>query len=70
MKLKREIIERLRCRDNRHIKVLLAEALDVSVSSIPRWIYANESNGKLTTVKALKIISEGLGVPVDEMLVE
>ena len=70
MRLKKEVIERLRCRDNRYIRLRLAEELGVSPSSVPRWIYANENNGKLTTVKALQIISEGLNVSVDSILID
>lgn len=70
MRLKKEVVERLRCRDNRFIKLRLAEELGVAPSSVPRWIYTNESNGKLTTVKALRIISEGLSIPVDDILVD
>ena len=68
MRLKKEVIERLRCRDNRFIRLRLAEELGVAPSSVPRWIYSNENNGKLTTAKALQIISEGLDVPLDEIL--
>ena len=70
MRLKKEVVERLRCRDNRHIRLRLAESLGVAPSSVPRWIYANEDNGRLTTVKALQIISEGLNVSMDEILTD
>ena len=70
MKLKKEVVERLRCRDNRHIRLKLAESLCVAPSSVPRWIYANEDNGRLTTIKALQIISEGLNIPMNEILVD
>lgn len=70
MRLKKEVIERLRCRDNRFIRLRLAEELGVAPSSVPRWIYVNENNGRLTTVKALQIISEGLNIAINDILTE
>jgi len=62
MKLKTEIIERIKGRDD--IKNVLIEALGCSRMSLWNWLNKNDENGKLTTVEAVIIISNALKVDV------
>jgi len=62
MKLKTEIIERIKGRDD--IKNELIEALGCSRMSLWNWLNKNDENGKLTTVEAVIIISNALKVDV------
>lgn len=48
----------------------LALELDCSVQTIERWIKENEENGKLTTAKAVQVISEETGLGQDQILEE
>jgi len=62
MKLKTEIIERIKGRDD--IKNELIEALGCSRMSLWNWLNKNDENGKLTTIEAVIIISNALKVDV------
>lgn len=66
MRLTSEAISRLQ--GNQRVMLLLALKLDVSEATIRRWIHAN--NAMLTTVSALKIISEELGIKQSKLLTE
>jgi hypothetical protein len=65
MKIKVEIIERIRGR--RDIKHKLMSALNSDRFKLNRWINRNDHEGKLVTLTALKIISEGLNVKQSEI---
>lgn len=67
MKIKTEIIERINGRAD--IKRALIGAFNVSRASVWRFLKENETNGPLTTAAALKIISDGLNVSTDDILV-
>lgn len=44
--------------------------LEVSLSTLTRWLNTNAENGDLTTVKAVEIITTSLGVTQEEILTE
>ena len=64
MKLTNKAIDLIK--KNTRIKNRLALALDCSGFSVERWIKINDDT--LTKAIALEIISEELGLPVDEIL--
>lgn len=49
-------------------KSKLADELNVSPASIYSWISKNESNGPLTRIKAVQMISEEIGIDQDKIL--
>jgi LEA14-like dessication related protein len=44
--------------------------LEISLSTLTRWLNTNAENGDLTTVKAVEIITTSLGVSQQEILIE
>lgn len=48
----------------------LALELDCSVPTVDRWVKDNEENGKLTTAKAVQVISEETGLKPSKILEE
>jgi hypothetical protein len=68
MKIKQEVIERINGRQD--IKRALALALNIDRSSLWRWTQENRENGPLTTLMAVKIISERLGITTEEAVTE
>ena len=68
MRLKNEIIERMNGYDQKR-KLALAKDLreELAISQPTEWRYRNENreNGPLTTLAALKIISQHLNEEID-----
>ncbi len=55
---------------NNRLRSLLALELDVSAASINRYLDDNENNGRLTTVRAVQVISQETGLSEEEILEE
>jgi hypothetical protein len=55
---------------NLRLRNRLALELDKSGQTIDRWINTNESNGELTTLKALQVIKEETGLSDTEIIEE
>lgn len=68
MKLKVEIIERLRGR--RDIKQKITRDMGIVKSTLWRWMILNEEDGPLTAIKCASIIAEGLNVDLRDLYVE
>lgn len=66
MKLSSKAISKINVR----AKNMLALELDCSVQTVERWIKENEENGKLTTAKAVQVISEVTGLGQSQILEE
>lgn len=49
-------------------KARLCAEFDSSYDTVQRWIRENEDDSKLTTVKAVKILEEEIGLPQTEIL--
>lgn len=67
MKIKTEIMKKVQ--ESTKIKRELAWKLDVSDSSISRYIRDNSENGELTKIAAIKIIASKLNVSEESILV-
>ncbi|MEA4918115.1 hypothetical protein SDC9_137891 [bioreactor metagenome] len=61
MKIREEILEMIR--ESTEVRRELARQLDVSDSSISRYIKENEENGEFTKAIAIKVISLKLNLP-------
>lgn len=68
MKLKTEIIERLRGR--RDVKQRIAQEMGIVKSTLWRWMLLNEDEGPLTSYKCASIIAEGLNLSHSELYIE
>lgn len=55
---------------NLRLRNRLALEMDKSAQTIERWIDVNESNGDLTTIKAIQVIREETGLADTEILEE
>lgn len=67
MKIKKEILDKV---DNPQSRTKIAMALGQGEQSIASACRANQDNGTLTKMAALKVISEETGIPVDQVLEE
>lgn len=68
MKLKIEIIERLRGR--RDIKNKIVREMGIVKSTLWRWMCLNEEDGPLTSFKVASIIAEGLHLSLSDLYVD
>lgn len=68
MKLKVEVIERLRGR--RDIKDKIVQDMDIVKSTLWRWMTLNEEDGPLTGFKCASIIADGLNLEVKDLYIE
>ncbi|MDR0874187.1 MAG: hypothetical protein LBN27_12105 [Prevotellaceae bacterium] len=68
MKLKAKIIEKIR--QTPEVKRELIYQLNISHGTFFRQLRENADENTFTTMKAVKIISAGLGVPESEILEE
>jgi hypothetical protein len=55
---------------DKEFKGKLADELRTSINSLYRHIEQNQDNGKLTTVKAVSMISEETGLKYEQILME
>jgi hypothetical protein len=65
MKVKQEILDKI---DNPQSRTRIAMQLNQGEQSIALACRANQDNGTLTKMAALKAISEIVGIPVEEIL--
>lgn len=68
MKLKTEIIERLRGR--RDIKNKIVQEMGIVKSTLWRWMLLNEEDGPLTAFKCASIIAEGLSLEPQDLYID
>lgn len=68
MKLKEETIDRIRSR--RNLRLAICDELNTSRVGLWRYITRNDENGKLTLYNVLRIISNDLKKPIDELVTE
>lgn len=54
--------------ENNAAKARLCAAFDASYDTVQRWIRKNDNDSKLTTLKAVRIISEEIRMPEDQIL--
>ena len=66
MKLKEEIVDRIRSR--RRLRVAVCNEVDITREALWRYLNLNSENGKLTVYPVLKIVSQELNQPIDELL--
>lgn len=57
-------------KENIRLRTRLALELSKSPATIDRWISINESNGDLTTIKALQVIREETGLEDADIIEE
>jgi hypothetical protein len=62
--LKDEILEKIK--SDEVLRGIVADALGISISSMPRLLYGNDM--KLTTAAVLKVLRDYLGVKQDKSL--
>lgn len=68
MKLTPEAISALK--DGSKLRNRLSYEMGCHFSTVDRWINENEENGKLTTVKAIAVITEETGLTMDQIITE
>lgn len=71
MKLKTEVIYRIDGYDRRRngeVKHALRQTLDRGMNSIYLYLRENRENGELTKYAALQVISEKLGIAINDLL--
>lgn len=54
--------------DSSGLKVKLCVAFDATYDTMQRWVRENKKDGKLTTIKAITIIEESIGLTQTEIL--
>jgi len=68
MRLKEETIDRIRSR--RNLRLLICDELNTSRRGLWRYITRNDENGRLTLYNVLRIISNDLKKPIEDLVTE